>query len=228
MTLNVHHVYHLAAGFSWPKPLGEHVDAVHKAELPGTVLTGITGISSDRKAVRDWLAVRWPEAQTAEYGGSVTSETPTLTMAWNWARDHPGGALLYAHAKGSASATAFADAWRESMTIDVVGGWRKCLTALESGEYDAAGPHWLDPAVYPNMLIASQTNGGSKTPYFGGNFWWATTAYLATLPAPSNRTRWDAERWVGLGHPRVLDLRPGWPAPLILTGERIERMIRES
>jgi hypothetical protein len=50
-----------------------------------------------------------------------------------------------------------------------------------------------------------------RTPLFAGNFWWARAKYLATLPEPETENRRQAEGWVGLGGPKVYDLRPGWP-----------------
>lgn len=223
--MRIRHFYHLAADFAWPEPLAAHVAAVRAAGLPGEVTVVVSGRPGNCATARDWLADRWPEA--AVTGAGPGYEDVTLALARDWAHDHPGGAVLYAHAKGSYRPAPFSDAWRESMTIDVVGGWRACIAALASGRYDVAGPHWLDPELFPQMRTAAQENGGSTTPYFGGNFWWAAAGYLAALPPPGHRTRWDAERWIGLGTPRACDVRPGWPNLMAFAGPSAARLLDE-
>jgi hypothetical protein len=210
--------YHAWAGGSWTLPLTEHVAAVREARLDCPVTAGITGQPGDVAQVTRWLARNWPEADPAPGTGA---EQHTLALAWRWAREHPDAAVLYCHTKGAADPTWFNHCWRESMTLDVVGRWPEALAALDDG-YDAAGPHWLDPEIFPNMAIATAENGGAVTPYFGGNFWMARADYLAGLPEPDpGGTRHDAERWIGLGLPKARDLRSGWPSPMLFAGRTI-------
>jgi hypothetical protein len=56
-----------------------------------------------------------------------------------------------------------------------------CLKALD--HHDLAGVEW----------------GTEPEPHFSGNFWWATSDYLKTLPEPSG----NPELWVGQNQPRV-------------------------
>jgi hypothetical protein len=51
--------------------------------------------------------------------------------------------------------------------------------------------------------------------FFAGNFWWASADYLGKLAAPSMANRWEAEKWIGTGKPRVCDLIPGFPPDVI-------------
>jgi len=110
--------------------------------------------------------------------------------------------VLYAHVKGSYTVTAGNDDWRQAMTLRLVGGWQFCLEHLEG--VDALGCHWLTPDEYARRDVA--------TPFFAGNFWWARCSYIAGLPEPVPAdSRYDHERWIGLGNPQVYDLLPGWP-----------------
>jgi|GEM_PF-2274809 hypothetical protein len=215
--------YHLGADTLWKPAARQHIAACHEAALPGAVTVGVTGTPGRSALARDWLAEQWPLARVKLLDGEF--EQPTLRLARDWALVNPDGMVLYAHAKGSANLSPVQEAWRESMTIDVITRWRECIAQLSAG-YDVAGAHWLDPVVYPNMLIATQANGGSQTPFFGGNFWWATAAYLISLPVPSALTRWGAERWIGLGHPKAADMRPGWPTIMLFAGPAAERMLQ--
>ena len=47
-------------------------------------------------------------------------------------------------------------------------------------------------------------------PYFSGNFWWASSSYLARLPFPPD-DHFESETWIGGGGPDVADLLPGLP-----------------
>ena len=91
-------------------------------------------------------------------------------------------------------------------------GMRECSECGGEGKvggFDAVGCHWLTAEQFSSWAPQEFPDG---TPFFGGNFWIARCDYLRTLPEPSTRSRFDAERWIGLGDPRVLDLNPGWPA----------------
>jgi hypothetical protein len=129
-------------------------------------------------------------------------EQVTLRKVREYAQEHDG-AICYAHTKGGHDTSDFRAAWRRSMTRHVIGGWRENLAALEA--YDAVGCHWLTADEFPQVPHVV------TTPFFGGNFWIARCDYLRTLPECSTESRFDAERWIGLGNPRVLDLLPGWP-----------------
>lgn len=120
-----------------------------------------------------------------------------------WALTYPEHAVLYAHTKGASQPTDFNDRWRRSMQRHVVEGWEKCLALLEDG-HDAVGCHWLHPDVFGESTMG-------PTPFFGGNYWMATCAYLNTLPPVPDGDRWGSERWIGMGTPKVADLLPGWP-----------------
>lgn len=219
--MKLRHFYHLGSDGRWKMAAREHIAAIRAAGLPGEVTVGITGPETPAMLAEDWLAQQWPEADVSR-GGSG-SEPYTLRLARSWAREHPDGVVLYAHTKGAHNPSVVQEAWRQSMTLDVVTGWRACVAALR--DHDVAGPHWLTPQQYPNMLIATEANGGSTTPYFGGNFWWATAKYLASLPPPGILTRWAAERWIGLNRPRAADMHPGWPSIMVFSGPMAERVL---
>ncbi len=85
--------------------------------------------------------------------------------------------------------------WRYDMELVVLRRWRECVGFLESG-YQTAGHRWYE----------SFTGN-----YYAGNFWWATSNYLATLPViqPAGHLcggRYEAETWIGKGNPRHINL----------------------
>lgn len=202
------HFYHAWTPGSWTEPVLEHVDALLAADFSDPVYLGLVGASLWRSAAAgafNPLDVRI--AVEADSG----FEQVTLAKVREYAQKHDG-AVLYAHTKGAQDVTVFRAEWRRSMTRRVVSDWRANLAHLDS--FDAVGCHWLTAEQFSSWAPQEFPDG---TPFFGGNFWIARCDYLRTLPEPSTRCRFDAERWIGLGDPKVLDLAPGWPATELFT-----------
>lgn len=192
----IRHYYHVFADGHWQEPVREHVAAILASGLHAEMTIGVVGSPDNRKAARQAFGVL-PVERIVE----ADSGWEQLTLDALHADDRDGP-VLYAHSKGSSDPSPINIAWRRSMTRRVVSGWRDCLARLD--EADAVGCHWLTKREWPTMDIT--------TPFFGGNFWWARSDYLRTLPAPSHVSRWKAEEWLGVNEPRVFDLLPGWPS----------------
>lgn len=117
-----------------------------------------------------------------------------------------GMAIFYHHCKGVQHdpRSGFHN-WRRSMERVSVWDWRTCVQMLDAG-YDTCGCHWF-----------TQRNGalpGQR--YWPGNFWWAKSEHLMTLPPfkPDHfDNRYEAEDWIGKSpmHPRHRDLWPNMP-----------------
>lgn len=188
-------IYHVWADGRWRQPLAGFVHALRSSGYPGPVKFSIVGEDTNRQHVIDCLpsGCDWVIHEPG-------NEAPTINLVREHARAHDG-AVLYAHTKGAACATEFRDRWRQSMTLRVILKWRENLQLLDS--VDAVGCHWLTRDQWPGLV---EQHG-----FFGGNFWMARCDYLRTLPECAGVDRMDAERWVGLNDPRVVDLLPGWP-----------------
>jgi glyoxylase-like metal-dependent hydrolase (beta-lactamase superfamily II) len=212
--VNLRAFFHVYLPGRWQAPLAEHLDALDASgywKAGHGITFGLIGMQSRRAAelvLGDALFDR--ETQPGDYQTvwrAEGNEQLTLAAAQRYAQKHDG-AVLYAHTKGAANPRPLADAWRRSMTERVVRRWRENLQAIESGDVDMVGTHWLTQEEFGSALVA--------LPYWGGNFWMATCEYLRTLPPVNEATsdRYTAEVWVGSGpvRPRVLDLRPGWPS----------------
>ena len=205
---SIEHYYHVYAVNRWREILSQHLDELERSGLLGEldrVHLGIVGPDHARAEVVSMASERVGVEVVAEAENGW--EHLTLRALWR-APKRPGVAVLYAHSKGASYSRAdpFRDAWRKSMTTAVVVRWRRCLRLLR--DHDLVGCHWLTPerwGAVPDF---------GECPYFGGNFWWARSEWLATLgpPLPGPKERWAAEPWVGgCGNPRVADLTPGWP-----------------
>lgn len=129
----------------------------------------------------------------------------TYPQEWN---------ILYFHSKGATllPGDSIRDPLLKCMMLHTVERWRQCVKALEIG-YDSAGCHWLCEHGSPMSQCI-----------WAGNFWWATSSFLRTLPSiyssgrahhsgiRSPESRFEAELWIGNGirKPRVLDFHPHW------------------
>lgn len=219
------HFYHLYCGLPWEGIAREHVQALHDSGASWQVTVGLVGPASARHEAWSWFRREIADVTFTE--ADEGWEQVTLRELHRWAIEaSPGQPVLYAHAKGVTHRTdtpvpgLLGTVWRQSMTALLVGRWRACITALDS--YDAVGCHWSTPEAYPGYI---------EIPFFGGNFWWAESGFLAGLPPVLDGDRHEAETWIGRGRPRVLDLRPGWPdlahfaaevSALLNPGSRVE------
>lgn len=195
---SIRHYYHLYSDGQWQDPVREHCDAMVSSGLRAvsSLTVCIVGHPDTRRAPREFLYDLNPVF--VEYDCGWEQHTLNrLRFELHSHNDH----VLYTHTKGASDPSPINIGWRRAMTQQVVNQWRDCVWQLS--EVDAVGCHWLTPEQYPGMVT---------TPFFGGNFWWANADYLRRLPAPLENDRWDAERWIGLADPRVVDLIPGWPA----------------
>jgi len=169
------------------------------------IYVGVNGGETDAMAA---MSIAPAKAIIMQHPDDTRGELPTLNAVWQWARSHPGWLCYYQHTK---AATHTGDQlytnWRHCMERVCVNGWRDCVKALEHG-FDMAGAHWLSSDRYANI----------GPPFFGGNFWWATSEFLMTLPEipKTARTRgefYQAEVWVSQGPrlPRIREWAQHWP-----------------
>lgn len=202
------HWYHVWTGKHWEDIAAEHCAALHDHGWPHPVTVGLIGDAEPRAEARGWFRAK--NIGVTEYTEANRGyEEQTLRSLWIWARDtDPATPVLYMHAKGTLNRVPVNDTWRRTMTQVLLTDWKQHLDTLSS--YDAIGPYWNTP----------ETNPAVPAPHFSGNFWYSTAGYLATLEAPEwHGSRFDAETWIGTGHPRILDVLPGWP-PDDLSGWR--------
>jgi len=149
------------------------------------------------------------------HGLQCRNECRTICLLEDWIASHPDWYVLYLHAKGCThpEGNEFSTIWRKCMMKNAVTNWRRCVKDLDEG-YDSVGSHWM---------TGEQTPPGQSI--WAGNFWWAKTSFLATLPSimlrdriklsgiDSIESRYESEVWIGNGPclPRVKDYHgPGW------------------
>jgi hypothetical protein len=185
-------------------------------DLAGHIGIGVNGSDESRVFGNELFPVK---SHLSYNGLECKTENMTIRyMEW-WVKDNPGYNVLYFHSKGATHPPLAQDPigtitanWRACMMRNMITNWRQCVRDLDSG-YDAVGCHWMT---------------GEKTPpgqsIFAGNFWWATSDYLRTIPSIMKRdrivasglgsleSRYESEVWVGNGakFPKVKDYHPEW------------------
>jgi hypothetical protein len=188
------HFYHVYADGDWQSPVTEHLHALTVSgllERLNDFFVGIVGTPENRQLVREAL----PAMVIAE--ADQGWEQVTLQELHKYSHKHKAQ-VLYAHTKGAYQVDELRSAWRVSMTHDTVTRWRECVQELEMVQ--VAGPFWMK---------SSSSEHNEHGHFFGGNFWWAQSEYLAALPALKNDNRFQAEGWIGLGSPSVKVMREG-------------------
>lgn len=188
----------------------EQVRSTGLEEAASEIVIGINGTEESAEIGRLIFPKR---ATLLLHGAQSKAENLTLVALEEWVKTHPDYAVLYFHAKGCTHPAGesygenVSAPWRRGMMADLVGNWRQCVADLAS--HDIACSHWM----------WNMADGTQHIP--AGNFLWATSNFIATLPSiflrdrikvsgiASAESRYEAEVYWGNGpRPNVRQYRP--------------------
>lgn len=94
-------------------------------------------------------------------------ELPTHSALYNFCKTHPNYKILYLHTKAvHTEYNQCIEDWINYMTYFCINKWKVCIDKLNT--YRAVG---VDLRDYPSL-------------HYSGNFWWATSDHIASLPEP--------------------------------------------
>jgi hypothetical protein len=137
---------------------------------------------------QDVLHVDHPKIEVVRLGSDFNrAERPTLAMLQDLCRSRDC-LVFYVHTKGVFRTCPGQEQWRHAMEHFVIQRHRDCIEALR--DHDACGINWHR----------------SWCGMFRGNFWWATSRYVRTLPDVRRleplrglevEPRMVCERWIG-------------------------------
>ena len=138
--------------------------------------------------IADSVKVQFPKVAWVQCSRDVSGfEVPTIRALHKWSQlaseQDSNAHVLYLHTKGVSYREVYQqiEDWRRMMMYFLVEEHVACYHLLQSGLFDAIGSNYVT----------------SPTRYFSGNFWWATTSYLSSLPDLSITSgKYDAEHWV--------------------------------
>lgn len=171
----------------------------------------VVGVNGNEESELTALTLVPEKTHIVQHGLKSRAENLTIIEIEKWVPSHPDWLVLYFHCKGATHTDPeylkFAGDWRTCMMRHCVQNWRRCVADLESG-YDSVGCHWLQGVGHEN-----------KQNIWAGNFWWATSNFLSTLPSMYERdrikesgiaaleSRYESEVWIGNGKtlPKVKD-----------------------
>jgi len=173
------------------------------------LVVGINGGEASREIANMVIPAK---AEIIMHGLESRSENLTICALHDFAKENPGWLILYHHSKScthdqNSDYGKFATRWRRCMEKTCVTRWRECVSELENG-YDAVGAHWL-----------KEMGHDKSQHFFAGNFWWATSDFIATVPSMYTRdrikvsgisnveSRYEAEVWISIGPlPKTKDM----------------------
>lgn len=214
--------YHCLFLLGEPPKLLKHACEVVDEQMGELLRSGLLDAASEfHVGINGGAESAWParillpkKAQCTFHGLQSRSENLTLVEIEKWVPAHPNWYVLYFHAKGSTHVPdsdydKFSAQWRKSLMADVVSNWRTCIADLDSG-YESAGSHFMRGLADGTQNI------------WAGNFWWATSDFLATVPSIYLRdrikvsgiaaleSRYESEVWIGNAPrlPKTKEYRP--------------------
>ena len=125
-------------------------------------------------------------------------ERQTMILLQETIKSYPDAYVLYYHTKGITSEFNHPDepdfkyknveSWRHAMEYFNIECWEDCIQEFSEGANNVVGIFYVGDSGHPYKY------------FFSGNFWWAESTYLSTLPDIKERdNRMGCELWIGTG-----------------------------
>lgn len=143
--------------------------------------------------LREYTSIRYPFLNIEEVrdtGEPNLFEGSTLLPLWEYSKANPNKYVAYIHTKGVMSVGVHSKCWREVLNKNFISDWRVRYRDLLFG-HDVVG--MKDKQCDDTIL--------------SGNFWWASTNYIATLEQPLYDDRYQYEKWILSGNPKTCIIR---------------------
>ena len=138
--------------------------------------------------VVDYINLKFPFVNILDIrdtGEPNIYEGNTLKQLWDHCSATPDEYVLYLHSKGNVNVSVETKNWRDILNEIIINQW---------------------PMRYHEVVNIAETVGilDGNPRVFSGNFWWARTNYIASLPSPDYNEaegRYTYENWVRLNNP---------------------------
>lgn len=216
IALFYHTVFHKTDGSPWPRSVAyndKYMKDVRDSGLMAAQSHFLAGINGGSES-EVYAKLHLPEATHMFHGLDCISANLTFDEIRKFSLTHPGWNVFMFHSKGLAhhsddphnkAYTEFENRWIKCMVDNLIYNWRTCVEDLET--HDSVGCHWMARVGVPPVDFI-----------WGGNMFWATSDFFATLPAfedcplvkqfgirtlAGNST---GEQWIGLG-PRLPNIK---------------------
>jgi len=181
--VEVYGFWHIATVNDWREIVQKQLAELHRGGLyERASRIFVTVLGTEEFSLND------PKIEVVHRSPDLSAcEFPTLSYLHKFCQSKDC-LVFYLHTKGVFSGRQFptvAD-WRRLLEHFVLGKYERCIRLLRDGGYDAVGVNWHQ----------------QPWPHFSGNFWWATSHYVQTLPEVEqlsrDGSRRNGERWIGL------------------------------
>jgi len=174
--------YHVATFPHWSVIAEAQCLRVNRSGLldkTSKILVGVVGDpNEDVSMLSDLLG---PSAVVRHLGPLSSFEFPTLQWLYEEVQDD-NFACWYIHTKGASARRADQTVSRLKMESVILDQHERCLDVLKT--HDTCGTGWTFALI-------------GQHPHYAGNFWWANSRYLRTLPAPSTLLTSNRHNHVG-------------------------------
>lgn len=168
--------YHIGTlGDKWQDVVKEQLDMIRESGLMDRIemiYYGCNGKECDR-LLKDYFkdSDKIKPLENAICPDRITYENTTINAMIEFSRENPDCNILYLHTKGTYNKYTYQTKWRKYMMNYLVGQHELCLDLLNRGFY----------SVGTLLTICFK--------YYEGNFWWARSDYIKTLPLIQNMSR---------------------------------------
>ena len=185
--------FHIATIGAYQAVVDELMDAVMGSGLIDR-LEGLECVVCGDKPVR---IQTHPKIHVEHAREDVTKfEFPTLQRVHRFAKEHQGTAILYFHTKGvSHPDNPCIVEWRQYMAYFCLEKWKEAIDRLD--EADTAGVDFSAFQINGMGCTSDSITYFGTDLHYSGNFWWANSDYLATLPElDDTKDRHACEFWI--------------------------------
>jgi hypothetical protein len=124
-------------------------------------------------------------------------ERQTMILMQETIKSYPDAYTLYYHTKGITSMSNHSN--KKGLKYSNIESWRKCLEYFNIECWERCISEFeKHPHINVCGAIYVDHSGNPYKYYYAGNFWWAHTSYLNTLPDMKERdNRMGCELWIG-------------------------------
>ena len=182
---DIHIFIHACTLANWKDVLNRQLSRIYDSGLyhaATSINIGVLGTESI-----DEFKLKYPKIKQLFQKPDVKLyERPTLYCLHETCVKNPGDSVvLYLHTKGITRTNPYVTDWTLLMEHFLIDNWQNCLEELKRA--DTCGLNYQPmPARH-----------------YSGNFWWANSNHISTLPAKIGPCYVDPETWIGLNNPNM-------------------------
>lgn len=189
--------WHICMINNFMEIISEQLELMIKSELYGkaeNIFAGCAGTIDELEKVKK-LFSNYPKIKIISVAPVHNYEFSTLESIKYKSDTDNESYLFYIHTKG----VSYPDNeggiyWRDYMNYYNITRWKRCVSKLKEG-YDTCGVKLIEKGVFPM--------------HYSGNFWWANSNYVKTLPkidTLNKEDRFSAEMWLCSKSPKAFSL----------------------